>query len=366
MATSGSQIDIKRRGADGLGPDDAGDSKMVAAGRLYHAYFTGLILTLVARRPEGDAARWMEALFRHQHHQKFLSSFEKLGLGELPHAQAAAAYHYLSNRIGGVHVEYMAESEQKAWVRFVPPRWVYAGAAICGVPSDVSRAMLRGWYQQNGVSLGNPRLGFVCTAQTVDGQHGLAGYFREFDHDLAAEERLQFRPGEMPPPFDPVAAPMLEDASWPAERLGKARRNYAIEYIRSGLPQMAQLFGPVDAAYLGRITGRLIGAQFYQETAALMRLDGGQRDALGFARYMAALAAGEGDQATVEGDASRARVTRTGWRLARGWGAQPPELFEAWNGLFEGALSVHDRTLRLTVDAREDLGDGATVWTIRA
>ncbi|MBN9053489.1 MAG: phosphotransferase, partial [Rhizobiales bacterium] len=169
------------------------------------AYFTGLILTLVSRRGSGDAARWMHAVFRHQHHEKFLSSFEKLGLSGMPHAVACAAYHYLSNSIGGVGVEFMKESDRKAWVRFVPPRWIYMGAAICGVPSEVSRGFLTGWYAQNGVSLKNPRLGFVCTAQTVDGQHGLAGYFMEYDHDLAPEERLIFRPGEMPPPFDPDA-----------------------------------------------------------------------------------------------------------------------------------------------------------------
>ena len=348
-----------------LGGDKTDDCRLEAVGKLYHAYFTGLILTLVARRPEGDAARWMEALFRHQHHLKFLSSFEKLGLAGLPHAQAAAAYHYLSNRIGGVDVEYVAESDVKAWVRFVPPRWVYAGPAICGVPSDVSRAMLRGWYARNGVSLGNPRLGFVCTAQTVDGQHGLAGYFKEFDRELAPDERLQFRPGEMPPAFDPHAAPQLDTSVWPAERLAKARRNYAIEYIRSGLPRLAELFGPVDAAYLGRITGRLIGAQLYQELAQLTGADQRPRDAAGFAALMVALAQGEGDEAVIEGDGAVARVRRTGWRLARGWGEQPPELFEAWNGLFEGALSVHERHLRLTVEARQDLGDPETVWAIR-
>jgi hypothetical protein len=33
--------------------------------------------------------------------------------------------------------------------------------------------MLRGWHANNGVVLNNPRLGFVCTGQTVDGQPGL-------------------------------------------------------------------------------------------------------------------------------------------------------------------------------------------------
>ncbi len=68
----------------------------------------------------------------------------------MPHAVACAAYHYLSNAVGGVAVEFMPESDTKAWVRLVPPRWIDPGAAICGVPSEVSRAVLRGWYAQNG------------------------------------------------------------------------------------------------------------------------------------------------------------------------------------------------------------------------
>ncbi len=47
-----------------------------AVADLYHCYFTGLILTLVSRRSGADAARWVHAVFRHQHHQKFLSSFD--------------------------------------------------------------------------------------------------------------------------------------------------------------------------------------------------------------------------------------------------------------------------------------------------
>ncbi len=194
---------------------------MTAVSRLYHAYMTGLMLTLVSRRNPADAAEWVFRVFRHQHHEKFLSSFDKLGLKGMPDAVACAAYHFLSNGVGGVTVEFMRESDRKAWVRFVPPRWIYPGAAICGIPSEVSRAMLRGWYAQNGVSLNNPRLGFVCTAQTTDGQHGLSGYFLEYDRDLAPEERLVFRPGELPPPFDAAAAPKLPQAEWPPERLPK-------------------------------------------------------------------------------------------------------------------------------------------------
>ena len=151
---------------------------------LYHAYFTGLILTVVTRRGTADAAEFVFRVFRRQQQERFLPGLEKLGLSHLPPAVAAAQYHYLSNWIGGVHVEYMYETDRKAWIRYPPPRWIWRGTAICGVPGEVSRAMLRGWHANNGVSLGNPKLGFVCTKQSVDGQDGLEGYYCEYDHDL--------------------------------------------------------------------------------------------------------------------------------------------------------------------------------------
>lgn len=339
------------------------DAQLNAVAELYHTYFTGLILTLASRRPHGDAAEWIFRVFRHQHHEKFLSSFKKLGLDGLPHAVAAASYHYLSNRVGGVPVEYMKESDAKAWVRFVPPRWVYPGAAICGVPSDVSRAMLRGWYAQNGSTLGNLRLGFVCTAQTMDGQHGLAGYFKEYDYELAPDERLIFRPGELPPPFDAAAAPELPGGVWPKARLIKANRNYAMEFARSGLPKLAELFGPSEAAHLGRVTGQLIGAQCYQALAEAFDVAGSEPE--DFAALMVGLAAAEGDDATIEADGSTVLVRRQGWRLTRGLNHLSPSVFEGWNGMFEGALQVHNRFLVLDVLARTDYGDDAIVWRIR-
>jgi hypothetical protein len=343
---------------------ETGARAMRAAAGLYHAYFTGLILTLVTRRSAADAAEWVFRVFRHQHHEKFLSSFGKLGLESMPDAVACAAYHYLSNSVGGVTVEFMRESDRKAWVNFVPPRWIYPGASICGVPSEVSRAFLRGWYAHNGVSLGNPRLGFVCTAQTTDGQHGLSGYFLEHDSDLAPEERLQFRPGELPPPFDPASAPRLPEI-WTPERLAKAERNYAMEYIRSGLPRLAEIFGPAEAAHLGRVTGRLVGAQLYRETAALLGVDANAKGPAAFGAFMLGLAAGEGDSATVWNEGEAVLVRRPGWRLMRDLGPLSPAIFEAWNGLLEGALAVHDRFLVLEVTSRLDRGDQAFTWRIR-
>lgn len=336
---------------------------MAAIAELYHQYMTGLILGVSLNRGRHDAGEWIFRVFRHQHHEKFLSSFEKLGLTDMPDAVACAAYHYLSNSVGGVSVQFMRESDRKAWVRFVPPRWIYPGATICGVPSEVSRGMLRGWYAQNGVSLNNPRLGFVCTAQTTDGQHGLAGYFQEHDHDLAPEERLRYAPGELPPAFDAAAAPKLPAADWPEERLAKANRNYAIEYVRTGLPRMAELFGPAETASIAGNVARMIGAQTYHETAKGLGVTG--ESPLDFARFLAAAAEVEGDRVEVAEENGVAVVRRFGWRLARNLPAQHPCVFDAWNGLFQGALMVHNRFAVLDVTQRLDYGDPCIEWRVR-
>ena len=113
-----------------------------AVGALYHAWITGLIPTTVTRRSAADGAEVVFRTFRRQQLEKFLPGLEKLGLRHLPHAVACAQYHYLSNDVGGVRVEYMYESGRKAWVRYVPPRWLYDGATICAVPREITRARL--------------------------------------------------------------------------------------------------------------------------------------------------------------------------------------------------------------------------------
>ena len=136
----------------------------------------------------------------------------------MPDAVACARYHVLSNSMGGVPVEYMEETDKKAWVRFRYPRWMYDGPTLCGMPVEASRGFLKGWYAQNGVTLENPKLGFVCVSEDMTGQFGLCGYFKEYDHDLSEDERLAFAPDERPPPFDADAqpAPPAEQTHTPA------------------------------------------------------------------------------------------------------------------------------------------------------
>ena len=214
--------------------------------RIHHQYFLGLQLMVSVEEGREVIGEWMFRLFRQQHLDKFLSSFQKLGLTDLPHAVACAKYHVLSNGLGGVRVEYMEESDTKAWVRFRYPRWMYDGPAICGIPVEASRGFLKGWYAYNGVSLKNSRLGYVCVSEDLTGQFGLCGYFKEYDHDLLPEERLQFAPDETPPPFDPSKQPTPPDKHWNADRLAKASRNYAVEFCRNGLRELLGVVGRVN------------------------------------------------------------------------------------------------------------------------
>ena len=321
---------------------------------LYQAFLTGLVLTLVTRRGEDQAAEFVFRLFRRQHLEKFQPGLAKLGLDRLPHAVACAQYHYLSNQLGGVKTEYARESDRKAWVRYPPPRWIWYGASICGIPSRVNAAMLHGWHGHNGVTLGNPRLGFVCAGQTVDGHPGLEGYYLEHERDLAPDERVRFAPGETMPAFDPATAPRLDPVDWPPERLEAVVARYSMEYVRTTLPVALELLGPVDTRALLGHAARLIGMQLHDETARLLEIEG--RGPEPFARSLAALARAQGETVEVEAGSGRASVRLRGWRLARGLEPLDPAAFEAWCELWRGALAAHDRRLRLEA-AREPGGD---------
>lgn len=328
-----------------------------AVARLYNALMTGLVLTLVSRKGEEAAAQFVFGHFRRQHLEKFLPGLKKLGLDHLPDAVACAQYHYFSNALGGVKTEFMLESKRKAWVRYPPPRWIWQGTAICGVPAKVNEAMLHGWHGHNGVSLGNPRLGFVCTGQTVEGAPGLEGYYFDYGREISEEERVRFATDEHAPDFDAARAPRLDSTNWPEERLRKVERAYAMEYVRSLIPTMLDLFGPdVTRTELGR-AARLIGLQFYDETAALLGIE--PDSPRQFADYLGKLAAAQGEEIQITEEAGSIVLRQTGWKLMDGL-APNVAAFQAWNALWEGALAVHNRHLRLDAE----YGDEGIVWRI--
>jgi hypothetical protein len=326
---------------------------------LYHAYFTGLILTVVTRRGTADAAEFVFRVFRRQQQERFLPGLAKLGLSDLPPAVAAAQYHYLSNWIGGVHVEYMYESDAKAWIRYPPPRWIWRGTAICGVPGEVSRAMLRGWHANNGVTLGHPNMGFVCTKQSVDGQDGLEGYYCEYDHPLEPDQRLVFARQLEAPAFDAAKAPALPVASWPKPRLEKAHRNYAMEYVRTAAPAMVQLFGPEDAGYLLHLTGKLIGMQYFDEIAAGLSTDRG--DAKDFVAFLRALFEAQDDVVDIGETGGGFEIRQQTWKLMVDVADYHPACARVLEGLFEGLAAGCGRHIAVH---RRPAAQAPFVWSI--
>jgi hypothetical protein len=328
---------------------------------LYHAYFTGLILTVVTRRGTADAAEFVFRVFRRQQQERFLPGLQKLGLSHLPPAVAAAQYHYLSNWIGGVHVEYMYETDRKAWIRYPPPRWIWKGTAICAVPGEVSRAMLRGWHANNGVALGNLKLGFVCTKQSVDGQDGLEGFYCEYDHPLEPDARLVFARHLEAPMFDPKTAPALPVASWPKPRLQKAYRNYAMEYVKTAAPVMVQLFGPEDAGYLLHLTGKLIGMQCFDEVAQALA---GRRGAAGdFASLLRGLLEAQDDAADISASGGQFEISQRTWKLMADVGDYHPACAKLLEGLFEGLAAGCGRRIPVRMKPAVS-GKAPFVWSI--
>ena len=328
---------------------------------IHHQYLLGLQLMVAVREGPEVIGDWMFRLFRRQHEEKFLSSFEKLGLSGLPDAVACAQYHVLSNSMGGVPVEYMEENDRKAWVRFRYPRWMYDGPTLCGVPVEASRGFLKGWYAQNGVSLKNPRLGFVCVSEDMTGQFGLCGYFREYDHDLHEDERLLFAPDEVPPEFDPDAQPAPPDDQWNEERLAKAARNYAAEYIRNGIRELVGVVGRERALELGKTAARLTGLQNSRRLSETIgTTDDGPEQA---ARLLATLFEGMGDDVAVDGgdDSHGLSVKQTGLRIVRGLTAEESDdLLECWIALWRGVVDGH----RMFMDVDVTRTDGGLIWRI--
>jgi hypothetical protein len=335
-----------------------------AQAHIHHAYFLGLQLMIATRKGPEIMEKWMFNLFRRQHLDKFLSSFEKLGLSDLPDAVACAKYHVLSNNMGGVGVEYMAESDRKAWVRFRYPRWMYAGPAICGVPIEVSRGFLNGWYAYNGVSLGNPRLGFVCVSEDMTGEYGLCGYFYEYDHDLAPHERLQFAKDEPPPAYQPEDQPVPPDDQWNELRLEKANRNYAMEYVRNGLCELRLVMGEDETLKLGSLAARLIGLQYYQETRNMIGVQDSDLAAAGL--YLRRMFIGMGDAVELGAShlhADGLELRQKDLRIVRDLQGEERSLVLAcWIELWRGTFASQQQPKSADVQINKD----SLIWRINS
>ncbi len=351
-------------GSSATPPSPLDRDAVALVARLHHDLLTGLILATIVKRSEAVAEELVFRLFRRKHLEQFVPGLEKLGLLALPPAVACAQYHYLSNFLGGVRVEYVRESDRKAWIRYPPPRWIWQGVAIAGIPSSVSRAMLRGWHAHNGPSLGVPGLGFVCTKQTVDGQPGLEGYYLEVDGVLEPEERLRFAPGEDAPPIDPSQLPAVPTEDWPEDRLAKAMRNYALDYVRTALVVAFEMLGPADASALVGSTARLIGMHAVVAAEPMEATD--ESPIVRFSNTLERAMTACGDhvqRVDARGDARvDVQLEQVGWRLMRGEGALHEDLVRSYAELWRGLAMGYDRQLACSLSNLDRDGDD---WRLR-
>ena len=221
--------------------------------------------------------------------------------------------------------------------------------------------MLRGWHANNGAALGNLKLGFVCTKQSVDGQDGLEGYYCEYDHPLELDSRLVFARHLEAPLFDPAAAPALPVASWPKPRLEKAYRNYAMEYVKTAAPVMVQCFGPEDAEYLLHLTGKLIGMQYFDEIARSFATSrGGAKEFVAFLRI---LYESQDDVADISESDGTFEITQQGWKLMADVGDYHPACASVLTGLFEGLAAGCGRHIPVHLKPTAS-GKVPFVWSI--
>ena len=150
-----------------------------------------------------------------------------------------------------------------------------------------------------------------------------------------------------------------------AERAGLplASTTYYFASLDEVVEAAVDLLGTADAeAEIGR-AARLIGMQLHEETASALGIDAGGAPA--FARYLTALLAAQGEDVTCDIDGTRATVRQRGWRLMRDVGfareEHVPAALRAWNELWIGAASAHDRFMPVALAG--DPGREVT-WTI--
>jgi hypothetical protein len=197
---------------------------------------------------------------------------------------------------------------------------------------------------------------------TTAGDPGLEGYFFEADAPLAPDERLRFAPSERAPRFDPAQAPAVDHANWPAERLAKAERNYAIDFVRGMLVELTGLLGETRMAEIAGRAARQIGMQYYDATRALLGLSG--HGTAGFADYLCRMGRAMGDDPGCRGAGDAFVIEQANLRLLDGLERPAPVVFDVWNGLWEGACAAHDPRLGLKVETRADMSGAGWRWRI--
>lgn len=254
------------------------------------------VISAMTYREKGEEAvkrLWLMMLGQHQK-SHFLEGLRRLGIrDDEPPAIRAAKYHYLTNEIGGLKMEYVEESPRKVWIRYLAPMWLYAGVAMIAMPSSHRRASATGWHSRNGAFIGCPRLQYVSTKFIMEGEAYDEGYFIEHDRDLLPGEEWRFEPVTHTPEFDPSKAPRLDLELWPEARRMKARRKWMREYLRTTIDCLFQMFGQQTTYFLMSQVMRAVAIQFTHELKCDTGVEGSDASAVAAFLYRLNCACGQ-------------------------------------------------------------------------
>lgn len=249
-------------------------ARCVLSTKLWGRTFAGLTAMTYRERGSDDLhSLWFKVLTGHQVGH-YGAGLEKLGIHNDPPAVAAAKYHYYTNLIGGLDMEYVEESPKKAWIRYLAPMWTYGGIALLALPGTVRRTIFSSWHPRNGKLMGCPRLGYVGTKFIMEGDPYDEGYFMEYDHDLAPEEIMRYETVEHTPEFDPATAPRLDPAAWPEARLVKAQRNFSSGYVNTTIKVLLGMVGESVTYHILGQTMRCLAIQYTHELKRDLGIEG--------------------------------------------------------------------------------------------
>ena len=141
----------------------------------------------------------------------------------------------------------------------------------------------------------------------------------------------------MPPRFESNDQPIPPLSEWNNERLAKANRNYAMEYVRNGVCQLLNVLAEDKVAALTQRAARLIGLQYAQELAD--DLDSLVDSEAALAEFMQTLFIAMGDEVP-EGpmiENGSVRFRHENLRITKGLNADEREItLKAWTELFAG------------------------------
>jgi hypothetical protein len=345
-----------------LAPADAWplERRCATIARLWALQYAALQLTLLRERGEPALTEFKYRILHAHQKAHFLDGLGKLGISrDLPPAVVAGRYHYLSNEVGGLGMEYVEESPRKVWIRYLAPSWGFPGAAMLAVPSRSARAVFAGWHAHNGASLGCPRLGFVLTKLYQDGEPYDEGYFEEHDRDLAPEERLQCRPVTRSPDFDPARAPRLDPAAWPAERRHRANRSFARGYVEDGIRTLVAMLGVHAASGIVAQALRGVAIQFHHELVAALGV--AEPGARGLARLLGSLAELAGEEVECREERPGRWVIERAPRLLAGDDV-PADVHRALFAFPATCARLHGARVRLDLAALRVEGAPRDLW----